>query len=470
MKPVIRRWAWRAALLMLAIYGVAKAFEPSPYNPDRTPKMNDIPPKIAALFEKTRPVCFGRFMIDVPEKAKVLWGPLRIPYSMYIYPNAGNGVRAQIRDTVDEITKEKHNTEPSMLIGVFDSVNPESKIVVGYKNTFSDHYVRLYSYIQLGKTAFVQKIPESPLIIKDKSLRDGYREDKNAYKNDVEELLSVARRLRLRAEDEIPTDPGLCIESGFLSADMKYDTEHVSVGFSFPEYPDVSFSISTYSTDSPNADETMEATLAREQKAYSRAGFSELYALIRRLRQGKRVIALWKGGESLGRVPGEDGGPSVHEFLFKMQGVASDMLRPCVTINLDTGVKDNTTGAMKPSLEDDEAVALWDKLTSSIRVRPTGEAAKPADATRPPAKPVGEQSRLPLGTRVASWQPCPQTGLWECDPPQVEGARRRLFQSGQRLPPVMVPDARSLWQRLRGQPAKCAIDTVWTLVEDAPDV
>jgi hypothetical protein len=60
-----------------------------------------------------------------------------------------------------------------------------------------------------------------------------------------------------------------------------------------------------------------------------------------------------------------------------MKGVASDMLRPYVAINLHSGVKDNEKVGQPPSLNDDEAVALWDKLTSSIRVRPTVDTAAP---------------------------------------------------------------------------------------------
>ncbi|MBC7656957.1 MAG: hypothetical protein H7147_07270, partial [Frankiaceae bacterium] len=40
-------------------------------------------------------------------------------------------------------------------------------------------------------------------------------------------------------------------------------------------------------------------------------------------------------------------------------------------VQLDTGVAGNSTKAKPPSVTDDEAVALWDRLTASIRARPT---------------------------------------------------------------------------------------------------
>jgi hypothetical protein len=36
-----------------------------------------------------------------------------------------------------------------------------------------------------------------------------------------------------------------------------------------------------------------------------------------------------------------------------------------------TGVKDEARGQAQPSLTDKEAIARWDRLTSTIRVRPT---------------------------------------------------------------------------------------------------
>jgi len=39
-------------------------------------------------------------------------------------------------------------------------------------------------------------------------------------------------------------------------------------------------------------------------------------------------------------------------------------------LSLHTGVKGNTTGGTRPSITDDEAVLLWDRLTTSVRPRP----------------------------------------------------------------------------------------------------
>ncbi|MCL1861383.1 MAG: T6SS immunity protein Tli4 family protein, partial [Proteobacteria bacterium] len=74
-------------------------------------------------------------------------------------------------------------------------------------------------------------------------------------------------------------------------------------------------------------------------------------------------------------------------------GVGKDLLRPAVTLKLYTGVVENTRASVQPSLTDDEAIAMWDKLTSTIRVRPVKE--KPLDGetkheSPPPASPEAD--------------------------------------------------------------------------------
>ncbi|MDR1661490.1 MAG: hypothetical protein LBR95_03555 [Azoarcus sp.] len=343
------------------------------YHPDRTPKMDNIPPRIAALFERTKSVCFGRFMIDVPKTARVAWGPADVPYKLITYPGEGPKIKAEIAEKIAKITSEKHQKEPSMLIGVFESANPESKIVVGYKDSTYNGFVQLHSYIRLGQTAFVQTRPSFPLS-GETPIKGIYPDDPTAYKRAVAQLQDVARRLRLRADDEAPEEHGICIEGGFIFSPLDYEHERIGIGFRFPEYPDVSFSIEVMSRDEPNPYATLEKATKAGRKEAELLGLGKLYSLNKRLRQGKRKIGQWEGEEGLVRLAGHGVTPSTHEFKFLMPGVGMDMLQPNAEIDLYTGVKENKAAAVKPSLNDDEALALWDKLTTTIRVRPTKDA------------------------------------------------------------------------------------------------
>ncbi len=433
------------------------------YNADRTPRMKPNP-KIDKLFVQTKPVCFGRFLIDVPATAQVVWGTTDIGPTISSYPGEGAKIPAEIRDKTKEIESIKHLEEPSTLIGTFDGPNPQSKIVVGYRSRHDSGLIQLHSFIRLGKHAFVQSAPTAPL-----HDLPGGGIDKTSYTKWLTKMQGVARRLRVREESEIPEESGVCIDSGFVNDGDDFKSELVSIGFRFPEYPDVSFSIQTQKTDRLDETNSMEWAL-KSGEAHARAsGKMSWFAGIKRLREGARRMGDWTGGELLMRVPPEEsGGSSVHEFLFRSVGVVKDPLRPIIDMSFSSGVDGNDKGVNEPSLSNEEAVALWDRLTSTIRARPVkGGDATATNPEAPPEKPAPHTTtpRLPLGTVTPSLQRCPQTGLWECTAELAIGEKRRFFPQGMVLPTVIVhrPE-RSLWQKMKGEPPNVLAETTWTLV------
>lgn len=433
------------------------------YNADRTPRMKPNP-KIDKLFAQTRPVCFGRFLIDVPATAQVVWGTTDIGPTISSYPGEGAKIPAEIRDKTKEIESIKHLEEPSTLIGTFDGPNPQSKIVVGYRSRHDSGLIQLHSFVRLGKHAFVQSAPTAPL-----HDLPGGGIDKTSYTKWLTKMQGVARRLRVREESEIPEESGVCIDSGFVNDGDDFKSELVSIGFRFPEYPDVSFSIQTQKTDRPDETNSLERSIKKGAE-YARLSGKELwFSSIKRLREGARQVGDWTGAELLARAPvDESGGPSVHEFRFKSIGVAHDALRPIIRMYFSTGVDGNDKGVNEPSLSNEEAVALWDRLTSTIRARPVkGGDATATNPEAPPEEPAPRATapRLPFGTVTPSLQRCPQTGLWECTAELAIGEKRRFFPQGMTLPSVIVrrPE-RSLWQKLKGEAPNRLTETTWTLV------
>jgi hypothetical protein len=129
---------------------------------------------------------------------------------------------------------------------------------------------------------------------------------------------------------------------------------------------------------------------------------------------------------------------------------------------MQTGVADNAAGATKASLTDEEAIAVWDKITNTIRVRPTGPAA---------AKRADPDPALPLGELAATGRICPQTGWWESGRSGViEGGRRQHIKAEERMPHVVSLGEPSVWQKLKGERPSYRTATVWKLVsyDDAP--
>lgn len=75
------------------------------------------------------------------------------------------------------------------------------------------------------------------------------------------------------------------------------------------------------------------------------------------------------GSEALFSRP-LDGAPGHwHEFQFEYAGKRFDHRNPSWDAALFTGVAHDQAGSVPSGLSDDEAVALWDRLMASVRLR-----------------------------------------------------------------------------------------------------
>lgn len=312
-------------------------------------------PKIDKLFEKTKPVCFGRFIIDVPAETKVLHGSQDFSSPIETVENGANRAYEIARKKNDEVISaskaferaevrqfEKGPTSGSWTLSFWDS---DSAKKVGL--------LSIYGYLAAGKHAFT--------IQSTTAASEGRTEQ-----TEKTELAYIATHLRARAPDEIPSEPGVCLDLGFIADDSGKFQEIFGIGFRFPSLPDVSLSISS------NKDgQTPQALSKRRKEAQKLAldsPFAAAFSKVKVLREGPRKLDQWDGEEALFRRPREDGGVW-HELRFGYTGVRYDRNNPRFDATLFTGVDHNTAGGKASSLSDEEAIALWDALLSTLRLR-----------------------------------------------------------------------------------------------------
>jgi hypothetical protein len=422
----------------------------------KTPAMTILSPRLQPMFEKSKPICFGRFMVDVPISAFVVWGETSVPLIVNMYPGGVGEVDALQQKFINELKSEKaiYLNDIPLLISIDDMHQPEGKIVTGYEGFEAIAELKINGYFKLNNDGFV--INSRPL-----------KEHKDRA---TEKIKSIAQRLRRLTENEIPNEPGNCIEDAFLPDAPNDDNEHpgelVSIGFRLKEFPDSHFSIQIGPSNpyDPERD-SLKAQWKRikedpatpeEQKALASTTF---------FRESPREIHDWKTGyEVLTRSPEEDGSHSHHDFQMKFTGVPHDPFKPYADIQFQTGVADNAAGATKASLTDEEAIAVWDKITSTIRVRPTSAA--PVKTAESDPKP-----QIPLGELAATGRTCPQTGWWQPNEAH-DGARdqRQHIKAGDRMPHMVSTGEPSLWQKLKGEQPIYHAATVWKLVsyDEAP--
>ncbi|UVW28616.1 T6SS immunity protein Tli4 family protein [Massilia sp. H6] len=418
--------------------------------------MTALTPRLQPMFEKIKPVCFGRFMVDVPASATVAWGGTDVPLGVTIYRDGVGEIKALAQKFIEELNSEKalnHDDVP-LLLSVEKMADPEGKIVTGYESFQSINGLKINGYFKLNSDG---------VIIDARPLRDGWDET-------IADIKSIARRLRQRPENDIPTEPGNCLEHTFLPDKQKPTQddlmEHIRIGFRLKEFPDAHFSIYVAPSNPHNPEgDSLKTQWKRIKENPTTPEEKAALAKINYFRESSRQIHDWKTGyEVLVRNPDEERVHSYHDFQAKFTGVPHDPFRPYADIQFQTGVGNNAAGSIKASLTDEEAIAVWDRITSTIRVRPTS--LKPVEST-------DTGPRLPLGELAATGRTCPQTGWWEHDAPGPTGdSRRRHFRAGERMPHTVAIGEPSIWQKLQGERPSYRTATVWKLVsyDDAPPV
>ena len=151
-------------------------------------------------------------------------------------------------------------------------------------------------------------------------------------------------------------------------------------------------------------------------------------------------------------------GTTGHGFAWETQGNPADLYAPFLFFELSSGVGE-PGHPVNSSMSDTAIIALWDKITSSLRVRPA-KAAKAA-----PAAPVIP----PLGTHASANTACPASGWWQCSDGderiKVEHGDYQYFHEGERMPQASLLAPPTLWQRLTGERVRFnnRMETLWTL-------
>lgn len=320
--------------------------------PDNVPLSS----RLKSLFGETKLVCFGRYALTVPKEAQLVWGSTSFPSKIETFKGTADATKVM---AAKEIAKLKSEDETADI-----TYNNQGPIDASWQiRYYEDNAAKRFNlfffdtYINKGDLIFLLG----------GAIEAGESEDRAAAREALR-----AKSLRLRTEDDVPTEAGYCIEYGFMANSDYYDQEMVNVGIYLPSLPDVTFSISSnknaYSDYPKEQFEKMKveklSLLARIRGAQEEQGIH--YPSRTLLREGKRNVQHWHGEESL--IRRKDG---VHDFEWGFVGTPKDVANPSeFIVNMYTKVEHNTVGAARSaSLSDDEAVALWDKLLSGLKFR-----------------------------------------------------------------------------------------------------
>ncbi|SEF34071.1 hypothetical protein SAMN03159371_06894 [Variovorax sp. NFACC28] len=300
--------------------------------------------RIEKLFDHTKLLCFGRYVLTAPVDSRLAFGR-----DFPTLPNRANDVekvmaadRAKIlsADKTAEITYFGKGPAPNLwLMRSFKSVSAKK-----YELESFDIYYVVGPHIFVGGDATA----ESYNVTADSILRDA---------------VELASNLRAREPDEVPTDQGLCHEYGFTRVDGSRGPALSQAGLHMADLPDVVFSVQSnqsQSTKGSNGYGLLKLINDRKRDAGSS------YPRLTTLREGKKKVHGWDGEESLVREA--DGS---HDFEWMFIGETGNVARPALLqAAMFTKVASDRVGAAAASsLNDEEAVALWDKLLDGLKFR-----------------------------------------------------------------------------------------------------
>lgn len=396
----------------------------------------------------TRTYCFGRFLIDLPGDAEVQGQRYDFMFGQITSRPIGEAEFASSLKEREEALKAGKHKDDFKLTDVRLTANTDRRIFIVSDEIFGKKLYEFEAY---------RWVPEGVAFSITQGPYDG-----DAIGTSTKKLEGrLLPNLRARDPDEIPAEPGFCIKDGFIADDgATLQTEFAGMSFRLPRWPDVRLAVRARR----NGDRVESSLLERRASTPLPAIYEAAAKRVKKLREGKRSVGPIAGEELLQAYPSEEGFYT-HGFVWDSRGQALSADAPAITLEFDSG--ENPVGGgpryIPPSLTDEQAIALFDRIVNSIRVRPTGDAPRrSAPDPQPPRPPFAIHQ--PLGTQAPSDTVCSQAGLWRCAHANALGGAERFFGEGQMLPPVLVPTPLSLLQKLKGDARNRLTATTWTLV------
>jgi hypothetical protein len=391
--------------------------------------------EVAKMTEKMKTVCVGRMLIDLPQEAQSQLFRVWIDgFDIEAFAESPEAFstrvaarEAEIRAIPDRLGGNK-NMESVREVKT-DSGLAGKLFVHGRKVTegtegYSVETLRHYRYENIALEAHVHG--------------NGISIDVSAKKYDpalIENLSKLVAQLVANPQNRISAEPGFCFDRAYVRDPLTAEQgERIVLAAGLPSHPDIDIRFDTMAGTKPSS----QGLLERNEAAHARTP-AILNMRFTKLRAAPRTIGGLAGEELAERVI-EENFSIIYGFEWDVNGTEDNVFVPDVALIMSTG-KSNA-GPVPSSLSQSAALALWDKISSSIRIRPT-QAPKVSAAGTPP-----------LGTLATAGEPCPQSGWWQCgdggEGVRVHGGQRQYIRQGDPMPQALLLPEQTLWEKVRG--------------------
>lgn len=313
--------------------------------------------------------CTGRFLLDLPAGSTLSGGNYRYDFALLEQPKDMSQEEFEKEMVAKEeiLRSARHDIEPGLL-RLLIKPDQYSRIFVYWEESFIEEIVQVEGYRWIDGTRYLFRT-EAGMSAPPAGM-PSYQDDA------VERMRLTLAGLRKRATHDIPTDPGYCFEGGFI-ANPEWENEEAGIDIDIAGHPDAFVSVWFYPLAMSKHDRPL---LERMHSGLQTLG--RLTTAVRVLRKGDRQIGPYRGQEFLVTVPNSGGGRS-HSFIWETEGQGT-LDTPAIKIELTTGHHDQDSNAQQTTLNDTQALQLWDAVLTSFRLRPTQVAPASTTSGTPP--------------------------------------------------------------------------------------
>lgn len=306
-----------------------------------------------AMTELTRtmqPYCIGRFLVDVPEQAKLgklsqsIMGMGKIEVESNFNKMAYVKIAAQKEA---EMRAQPHKTEGSALHEVWHPEGQDATIITYRESKYDTEQFDMLAYSLRDERLF--------------TFHYGASNDKvQEAKNDLVRAFSL---IHPRENDQIPTTAGACIEHAFVPG-TGYRSERITWSFELPQYPNLRVTFSIDSTEKPDT----EGLLNRVDRHRRALLIQYPDTTTATLRKAKRKVGELSGEEFVELIKADTNNPNdSFSARWESNGQAKSMTQPEAVIEMNY---DFPSESQIHSLSQEQLLALWDVIVSSLRPRP----------------------------------------------------------------------------------------------------
>ena len=333
-----------AALVVGALIAVAAVIHL------RDPAPNAAEKKVMDKYTKDmRRVCFGRFVMDMPEQAEPKNGQMGYVFAEFQIDDKPKNLaqfNLAVGYKIEDLKKKAPYVERPMYY--FDeAVGHSVRIVNQYTDERGDYFTPKAFVFLDGTTIQIEGVETN----KREKYEQGFRA----------KLLDLLPRLKKLPEGEMPKEPGFCMVGAYIAGTNK-NGENADLVMSLKGHPDFSFGVRTTVIDLARSEPML---IDREASIVSQMG--AMIKGVKTLRKRKFKINGQEAQEWSVALPDARG--VEYKLHVEVRGVPNSSDQPEMDISMSVG-GNGAEGWVPASLSEGEALALWDALLNSIKLRP----------------------------------------------------------------------------------------------------